>query len=707
MYGKNVRLIHDDTMALRLKNFNHGLVLSSSYLVPDQVFEVCISEFAPQWAGSLRIGVTTLQGNVPSMFREDLPASIFDIPEDTWFVVGSQVRHNKSLLKLHFCPSLDWLLPGDRVGVMLTSDYSLRLLVNSEDMGVAVTTLPRKVYVVIDLFGRTKSVKISNGYRPVPGVGGVQPISATLAATSPGQTSLRSSRLQDSLELLGVRSPLSPVLPGTLLPPLALPSTQQTSQQEQQQPLPVPVVSRTSCFHERHGRNIQLDSSRTIAQRTASYNQGLIVGENHLVQNILFQVRIDRVAKHWTSSLLCGVTAQLPDTMTFPVTALGLKKNTWVICSDGVFHNGIKIRAMYGPDWERIGESHLLGLLLDSKSRLHLFVDGEDQGVAATDIPYPCYPIIDVYGQCEQVTLVGPETAHKSRGGSEKEKAELEDDEKGSMSPNYSNAEDHSSNSSTSSHEPSVLLAATNPTAQCDHIQACLTFKAAIGLPDGFFLGVGPGFVQCFCAACDNKSKTVISGGSVDERSCDVLEHGDPPNEYWRPRGWCSFALRRPEKPPDAHDSCSNWHIAYCPTNLANLRKILDQSALLMPAKIQTDVNREDQPGSAMPVHVFHSRCGGRVVLNATNTSAHRNPSDFNCGLVFSGQPLTPDQLFEVRIDKKISSWSGSIEMGVTACDPATFDLPSSATDLREGSWIMSGNSILRDGRSVVETGKS
>jgi hypothetical protein len=26
--------------------------------------------------------------------------------------------------------------------------------------------------------------------------------------------------------------------------------------------------------------------------------------------------------------------------------------------------------------------------------------------------------------------------------------------------------------------------------------------------------------------------------------------------------------------------------------------------------------------------------------------------------------------------------------MGVTACDPATLDLPSSATDLRDGSWV-------------------
>ena len=52
-----------------------------------------------------------------------------------------------------------------------------------------------------------------------------------------------------------------------------------------------------------------------------------------------------------------------------------------------------------------------------------------------------------------------------------------------------------------------------------------------------------------------------------------------------------------------------------------------------------------------------------------------------------------------------MNSWSGSIEVGVTACDPDSLEspLPSSATELRRGSWIMSGNSILKDGRSIHE----
>lgn len=45
-----------------------------------------------------------------------------------------------------------------------------------------------------------------------------------------------------------------------------------------------------------------------------------------------------------------------------------------------------------------------MGLLVDANSCLHLYVNGMDQGVAAQDIPSPCYPFIDLYGQCEQVS---------------------------------------------------------------------------------------------------------------------------------------------------------------------------------------------------------------------------------------------------------------------------------------------------------------
>lgn len=55
---------------------------------------------------------------------------------------------------------------------------------------------------------------------------------------------------------------------------------------------------------------------------------------------------------------------------------------------------------------------------------------------------------------------------------------------------------------------------------------------------------------------------------------------------------------------------------------------------------------------------VFHRRCGERVTLTNGNRTAIRNFSEFNCGLVLSGEPLAENQLFEVRIDKKVRGTS-------------------------------------------------
>lgn len=63
------------------------------------------------------------------------------------------------------------------------------------------------------------------------------------------------------------------------------------------------------------------------------------------------------------------------------------------------------MKGCYGPNLDSLQSGHLVGILVDSESQLHLCVDGVDQGVAACDIPAICYAVMDVYGQCEEVGL--------------------------------------------------------------------------------------------------------------------------------------------------------------------------------------------------------------------------------------------------------------------------------------------------------------
>lgn len=45
-------------------------------------------------------------------------------------------------------------------------------------------------------------------------------------------------------------------------------------------------------------------------------------------------------------------------------------------------------------------------------STLHFYINGNDQGVACEGVPSSVYGVIDLYGQCAQVSIVPTSSAH-------------------------------------------------------------------------------------------------------------------------------------------------------------------------------------------------------------------------------------------------------------------------------------------------------
>ncbi len=63
---------------------------------------------------------------------------------------------------------------------------------------------------------------------------------------------------------------------------------------------------------------------------------------------------------------------------------------------------------------------------------------------------------------------------------------------------------------------------------------------------------------------------------------------------------------------------------------------------------------------------LFHRNCGSHAAVINGGLSAHRpNASDdFNFGVVLTNRPLKTNEVFEVRLDKMVAKWAGSIEIG-------------------------------------------
>ncbi len=68
----------------------------------------------------------------------------------------------------------------------------------------------------------------------------------------------------------------------------------------------------------------------------------------------------------------------------------------------------------------------------------------------------------------------------------------------------------------------------------------------------------------------------------------------------------------------------------------------------------------------ASVAYSFHQRCGVCAkISNRSRTAERTNPlSEFNKAVVISERPLQDGEVFQVKIDSKVSTWSGSILIG-------------------------------------------
>ncbi|KAM7004274.1 neuralized-like protein 4 [Passerculus sandwichensis] len=445
--GQNVALAAEGLGAARVSGYCHGLVFSRSHLRPGELFEVRIEALDERWggsvwvrmealderwagslwvriealderwagsvwvriealderwAGSLRVGLTALPPPGPPA----LPPSLLDLPAPpTWAVTGAEVRHNGSQVRHNYGVSLDRLTVGNRLGVRRGPDDSLHLVVDGQDMGPAATGVAKNAFVALDLYGRVTAVSIVSAGGGAGGGGdGPSPTPSPSPSPSPSEA-----------------------------PPLAPPGGDGGDWGP-------------PTFLGCHGKNIELSNGARTATRVSSYNQGLVLVGQPLPPGRLFQVQIDALNPQWSSSLALGVTGAPPGRSPLPACAHGLKRPVWILQRRAVFHNARKvgktpqnilktpqksgkdpsdpqnftftpiltqifpffpqIRDLPGPSLELLPAGTILGLLVDGGGRLHLFINGRDQGAVAGGVPSPCYVLLDLYGQCQQVTIV-------------------------------------------------------------------------------------------------------------------------------------------------------------------------------------------------------------------------------------------------------------------------------------------------------------
>ena len=84
---------------------------------------------------------------------------------------------------------------------------------------------------------------------------------------------------------------------------------------------------------------------------------------------------------------MTGVTTIPPDQLQFPCTMTDLDNGTWMVSGSSVLQNGTTTKSGYACDLDKLEEGSRLGLMRKSDGSLHFFINQQDCGVAATNVP--------------------------------------------------------------------------------------------------------------------------------------------------------------------------------------------------------------------------------------------------------------------------------------------------------------------------------
>ncbi|KAK7088411.1 uncharacterized protein [Littorina saxatilis] len=161
-------------------------------------------------------------------------------------------------------------------------------------------------------------------------------------------------------------------------------------------------------FHTNHGKNIVLSNDGLTAERVKDYYNGIVVADQPMVPDVLYEVQLDNVDKQFIVHLPCGVVLTDPDHLRLPGTAYYGWGSEAVVISHAVFNRGHKENNNLNKATHGLPEGTRVGVMVTTKAELHLWVNGSDRGVIATTVPTPCFAFFDLRDTYNKASVLPP-----------------------------------------------------------------------------------------------------------------------------------------------------------------------------------------------------------------------------------------------------------------------------------------------------------
>lgn len=363
---KNITLLNDHKVAIKNSECHLPILFSANPLRVGHLFEVQVKTVDSKFSGSFAVGLASVRNTTV----KSLAVSCKDINDlkksckSSVIISSHDVLHNGITIKQYYCPKLKALSVGDKVGILICEDETIRISVNGSNLDNVAENFSHteSYHVVVSMGARVSSVEVLNSTGNLKELRGPPSIS---------DDSSSDESVKDIDEI------------SKMIQPQIYP------------------LSRDVC-----GKNVRLTDDGLMATRVGSYNQAIVVTLQPLAVNKLFQIKVKSLDEKWKSSLSIGITAIPLSQLRLPVNCLKMSNLSWTIHDDSVYKNGRKIKHNYGTGLDSIHVGQRVGLLIDESRNVHMYIDGMDQGVAFRDAPSSCRGIVDLYGSCDEIEVI-------------------------------------------------------------------------------------------------------------------------------------------------------------------------------------------------------------------------------------------------------------------------------------------------------------
>ncbi|XP_021710661.1 neuralized-like protein 4 [Aedes aegypti] len=509
------------------------------------------------------------------------------------------------------------------------------------------------------------------------------------------------------------------------------------------------------------------NNNRTAMRNISEFNHGLVLSAEPLQDDVLFEVRIDEKIHAWSGSIEIGVTTVNPEATELPPCATKLRSGTWVMSGISVLKDGLSLMEYYGSDLDKLGEGDRVGVVRTAQGELIFYVNGESQGVAAVDIPKNVYALVNLYGKCVQVSICPSDSLEYSNENTQiSQNIDIAMSVEMSVSANANGGGPSGSGAGSDPMDPNDKLRFHTRCGSLVKLSAnCRTAERRRPL-DEFNNGVVmthrplrdnelfeiridrlvdkwsgsievgvtthcPAALQFPATMTNLRSGTIMMSGcgiltngkgtrrEYGEFNLDELREGDRVGMMRKSNGNLHYYINgRDQGVAATRVAQTLWGVIdlygmtikvtivdrdereqqNLVTRRNNLMSLPVSEQELIPASPEVDFSQSDRL-------LFHPMCGSHAsVTHSGRTALRPNASDdFNNGVVLTRRPLRPNEMFQVRLERVVTKWAGSVEMGVTTHSPTELDFPFTMTNVRSGTWMMTGNGVMHNGMTVIE----